>query len=167
MNSGSHEGWRAAPAGLRRGTLMISFQRILERDEPVGRAPSSLGALPIAASSAAFVLPLADAEAFWIGIEGAGPAGAAVTIHARFTDGRERSIARHEAPTFAVVAGLTCPDGRHRVFARSWLERICIRSGDEMAEVLPVTPQTFTSISGREAPPPLAEVSGYRGRRLP
>jgi len=112
--------------------LELSFQRFARPEKNViGSVPSSLGALPIGLGAAhALVLPLADNEAFWIGLRGVSSSSQitlAVAVeleNAELLDaisgkmwdaGRPSKLSISDTP---LIAGIRRPDGQWKVFAR-------------------------------------------------
>jgi hypothetical protein len=117
------------PAGLG-----LSFQRfLLPAGGMVSKAPSSLGALPVGMDRAGdFLLPLADDEGFWIGVEPAAKTSATtLALAARLTDGSARDALSGATWTgdtagttvtvddILVIGGIPCSDGRLLAFARA------------------------------------------------
>jgi hypothetical protein len=116
------------PAGVR-----LSFQRFQSpADGIVTGTPTSLGALPLARDHAGrLLLPVADDEAFWIGLSHTQPAGRAeLALAVLRADGRELdalsgttwAASRPEVisvPESRCISGIRRRDGRSAVFARS------------------------------------------------
>ena len=161
--------WTASATGLWLGELRVSFQRFaLPADVTVKRAPASLGVLPVAASGNCFLLPLADEEGFWLGVEA--PEGAAldlVTVEAIGTDGDRVLAAELRGMRFGLVTGSPLPHDVFRVFSRRWLRELGIAVGAAVAPVYPTDPETFSTLTGQPVPPSLDASAGYGGWRLP
>jgi hypothetical protein len=121
-------GLRVLHAGLR-----LSFQRFQRpADGTMAGAPSSLGALPVGADDGGrLLLPVAEDEAFWIGLGVADPATRLdLALAVVLADGREldaisgapwdedrpRTVS---VPETRRIDGVHCPDGRVAAFARS------------------------------------------------
>ena len=161
-------GWRCGRDGLRFGSLLVSFQRFARPDgEVVERAPQSLGALPVGRGKGSFLLPLAEAEGFWIWamLAAAGPSRVRLAVESR--DGRQSRLAELAAPQTAVIAGVIRSDGRFDIFSRHSLAALDITVEDSRARVELVEPAVYTQITGEAAPDPLDPAAGYGGWRLP
>lgn len=161
----------AVPPGL-----LVSFQRhAAPADGRVAQSlPSSLGALPVArAARGQLLLPVAAAEAFWIGLD------ATVGVpFVRFSLEVETAAGRWpQAPVsitcHAHVAGYLAADGRLRPFdarclrlawATHWgeggarMRRVELRLVDHAA---------FARETGEPPPAPLDPGAAYCGWRLP
>src|ERR1051325_11801929 len=100
--------WSAGIEGLRLGSLLISFQRFVRPDDNlVDGIPPSLGALPLAYCRGAFLLPLAEEEAFWVGvIFPASKTAKSLELTALHSDGRSTPAATLQGPGTKFVDGL-------------------------------------------------------------
>jgi hypothetical protein len=171
---------------LIRPGLRLSFQRFpLPGSGMIDEAPASLGALPVCrAADGSLLLPLADGEAFWIGLS-TDPPGmeAEVSVSALLSDGTAVEEGPIPVAPIARLAGMRRADGRYGAFARAAtaahpgcvslafrcrFRRGAGRRGARAAELtlLLVDGQTFAAAAGR-APPPLDPAAGYGGWRLP
>ena len=131
------------------------------------RAPQSLGALPVGQGKGSFLLPLAEAEGFWIGamLGPSEPTRARLAMLSR--DGRQSRLAELVGPQTAVIAGMVRSDGRFDVFSRDSLVAVDIAVEDSRARVEVVEPAVYTQVTGEAAPDPLDPAAGYGGWRLP
>jgi hypothetical protein len=133
----------------------------------VERAPQSLGALPVGRGRGSFLLPLAEAEGFWIGAM----LGASALTRVRFAgesrDGRQSRLAELAGPQTAVIAGMIRSDGRFDIFSRHSLAALDIAVEDSGARVELVEPAVYTQLTGEAAPDPLDPAAGYGGWWLP
>lgn len=166
---GNAPAWEAAAEGLRLGRILISFQRFARPpDETVDRAPPSLGALPVAKTRTAFALPVAEAEAFWIGVEfPAGSGFKSVALEGRGPDGKAFPIARIDVPQTCIVPGVTLPDGKFRSFGRDRPVELRVRIDEHAACVTLMDTTAYVACTGMPAPAPLDPAAGYGGWRLP
>jgi len=173
----------AAGYGLALGKLVtLSFQRFATPDPGIiDAAPPSLGALPVALGGPGIALvPLADGEAFWIGLS-AGAPGTVVSLRARGRNGDwheafpDASIGLAGVPR---IAGLGRPDGRFDVLHRArgpgdeaGFASLCITAAAgraaEVATLQLLGPAAFVEATGAPAPPPLDPGAGYDGWRAP
>lgn len=161
--------WKASVAGLHFGALLVSFQRFaLPPAGVVEGAPSSLGALPVASASDCFLLPVADDEAFWIGVifPAATEIGALV-LEVFSPDGERTLRATVEPSRNAVIAGMVQPDGRTRTFCRRSVAEFRVRVGHRSARVCLTDYASYSIRTGEPAPLPLDPSSGFGGWRLP
>jgi len=168
MNTGGSQAWRwqAGHTGLHLDGLRISFQRFaLGADQRLHRAPASLGALPVAKADDVFLIPLAEDEGFWLGLESEHTNPIALEI--RDHDGSWVTVASRDLTAFSLVQGLTLPDGSVRPFSLHWPTRLRIRVGSHVAHVDPCDRVSYTSRTGEPAPPPLDPSSAFGGWRLP
>jgi hypothetical protein len=170
--------------GLHLATLAVSFQRFRRHNSgKVTEAPSSLGALPVAAvGNGHFLLPLADDEAFWIGLSADEGGTFSVSIDVQSRDGQVKLVTPVPVhiPPDCWLAGLPRDRG-YDVFSRgndkaktaiailSMTARMTVGSADVMriAEVELVDYATFTERTDRAAPEGLDPDAGYKGYRLP
>lgn len=149
----------------------------------------SLGALPVGVSpSLDPVLPVAETEAFWIGLSADEPVRVALQVDVigrgaidalsgeAWRNAGARSI---DAAARAQVAGIAGPNGRWWAFSRiatlpapaSRSIRLLVR-GDRAAVTSSVAVAltdyaSFTRLTGVSAPAPLDPDAGYKGWRLP
>lgn len=177
-------------SGLRLdGTLGVSFQRFLRPAGALSELPGSLGALPVGPGpDATFVLPVADDEAFWVGLSTEAAAPLRVSLLAELAgagavDALSGEPANIRAPRvvevarFAAVPGIAAADGSRRPFARADGAFACrslrILLRDDMDAVLASATvaladyATFARLSGRAPPPTLDPEAGFKGYRLP
>jgi hypothetical protein len=113
------------------------------------------------------LLPLADEEAFWIGvIIPRAPNPSAVILEVIDEDGNIAPVARVEGPT-GVIPGIRRPDGTFQTFCRPWLAGIYVSVADYRTCVYPAQPTTYAEVSGRPAPEQLDVSAGYSGWKLP
>lgn len=142
--------------------LHLSFQRHAAPadggvQEPV---PRSLGLLPLAPSpDGGLLLPLAEGEAFWIGLE----AGAALRLELVVVakDGSRERLAREVAGP-GRIAGFA-----GRAFTSAAVESVQFATDAAAASVRVVSYAQFTAATGRAAPPALDPRAGFGGWRLP
>lgn len=173
--------------------VWLSFQRYLRpHGKPAGPLPPSLGALPLGAGvSGDLLVPLADDEACWIGLELAPPVWqlrltmALETGQGEWLDafsGRSwtaRSAAEITLPGTPLIAGQRLADGRTAPFARPHsdaasrlrLQLFCAAGGLQ-ADVFAlsigmVSYPTFSAECGLPAPTRIDAAAGYKGWRLP
>lgn len=163
-----HGGWRCGRDGLRFGSLLVSFQRFARSGgEVVERAPQSLGALPVGQGKGSFLLPLAEAEGFWIGVMLAASEPTRVGLAARRRDGRRSRLVDLVGPQAAVISGMIRTDGRFDIFSRHSLAALDIAVEDSGAQVEVVEPAVYAQLTGQPAPDPLDPAAGFGGWRLP
>jgi hypothetical protein len=171
MRKGRRAGlpWSAGIEGLRFGSLLISFQRFVRPDDNVIDAvPSSLGALPVAHCRGAFLLPLSQEEAFWVGvIFPASKPAKKLELTALHADGRSTPAATLDGPGAKFVPGLKRADGKSEAFSRPWLAGLRVQLGKHAAHVRLVDPEAYTTLTGGSSVAPLDESAGYGGWRLP
>jgi hypothetical protein len=179
---------RRTEHGLQLGPLSISFQRFQRPpDGIVLQIPPSLGALPAGQDGGGeWLLPVADGEAFWIGVNAERATELAVKADRQKGEALDalsgRPWAAQTAQTvaveqFVVIAGL-----RHRdalwAFARtaadptaptcraiSFFERDASLS--QLAIVRLVDYADFAERTGLAPPAPIDANAGYKGYRLP
>ena len=182
--------------GLRLGSLLvISFQRFRRpRDGVISAAPASLGALPVGASeSGELLLPLADDEAFWIGVTPCIPATVVeLAVHAELKGYGLVDVFSGEwcnpdatdmvrVPPVPAIDGIRRPDNSILAFARgSPDERLSacdsVRfiavtqdrdAGRAAASVRLVDYAAFEALTRSPPPSPLDPDAGYKGWWLP
>jgi hypothetical protein len=178
----------ASLAGLRIGALLaVSFQRFATPAcGIIDDLPRSLGALPVAAAGdGTLLVPLADDEAFWIGVSTLHPgARAEISASALLADGRVRAEATILVTGASRLPGMPREDGRFDAFTRAATPaspgvravtlrcRIGRRGGRALARVAAATvwladPMTFRIRTGHSPLSPLDAEAGYGGWRLP
>lgn len=153
--------------GLRLGPrLHLSFQRHASPPglQAAARPPPSLGLLPLGRDPrGGFLLPLAEGEAFWIGLDpGEGPPLRLEWSVALAAGGREAQPARSVAGPDRILAF-----GGGRTLARALVDRLDLAVSGATASLRLVDYATFTAASGQPAPAPLDPRAGYKGWRLP
>jgi hypothetical protein len=146
--------------------LHLSFQRY---PRAAGQAvPSSLGALPVGVDAQGAVLvPVADDEAFWIGIE---PAPGTRATGLRFVV--EASGGAVTLPPQQVAGPcriVTWPGADHapRPFSRADCDRIRVAAGSVEFAIRLVCYRAFSDATGQPPPSRLDPAAGYGGWRLP
>lgn len=138
--------------------LHLSFQRYAA--PPGGhapeRVPASLGLLPVGEADGELLLPLAEGEAFWIGLEAAWPVRLVLAV-----DGGRLALERlvAGADRIAGVEGLA--------FSRAGVGSLRLATDEAEATLRLVDYGEFTARTGRAAPAPLDPRAGYGGWRLP
>ena len=180
---------RVAPGGLLLPPgLHVSFQRYARAsDDAMARAPSSLGALPVALSaSGEFALPVAPGEAFWIGLEAAhadahaelavrfeSPAGTAVDALSG-TPWSEQGATWIAVPPQSSIDGIALSTGGFRPFARTrtaeedgGIAVLDLVTRSERTRVLLVDYGRFEAMTGHARPATLDRDAQYKGWRLP
>ena len=164
--------WTADRAGLHCNGLLLSFQRYAcPADGIVLELPTSLGALPVGAGAEGFLLPLAEAEAFWIGVMGGAPANAwPLAIAGVDRTGVALPIASITSKADAFLPGYPRPDGRWGALSRGTCSMVLIELGRTNAmagaTVHLVSPPEYAALTGQPEPPPLDPSAGYGGWRL-
>src|ERR1043166_1999084 len=161
--------WSAGIEGLRFGSLLISFQRFVRPDDNlVDAIPPSLGALPLAYCRGAFLLPLAEEEAFWVGvIFPTSKTAKSLELTALHSDRRRTPAATLQGPGTKFVDGLKRADGKSEALGRPGLVELRVRLGKHTAHIRLVDPVVYTTSTGEAAPTPLDRSAGYGGWRLP
>lgn len=152
--------------------MLISFQRYAcPADGIVLEVPTSLGALPVGAGVEGFVLPLAEAEAFWIGVMGAASANSwPLAIAGVDRTGAPLPIASITSKADAFLPGYPRPDGSWGALSRAACSMLLIEIG--RANAIPgatvhlVSPPQYAALTGQPEPPPLDPSAGYGGWRL-
>ncbi|CAN7419968.1 hypothetical protein LJR084_002749 [Variovorax sp. LjRoot84] len=170
--------------------MRLSFQRFLRPTSRIasGSLPSSLGALPVGLGRQGdLIVPTADNEAFWVGLElarAAQPITLRLSVELRSGDvldalGAAPSSALTVPPT-RHVGGFTHAGSGLRAFARGGGENIdgCVRLVFRAA-ILAVESEPFSTVvrlvdyagftaeSGMAPPSPLDPDAGFQGWRLP
>ena len=157
--------WTLQPQGLAAGPLHVSFQRFVRpASGRVAAAPSSLGALPVAACGAAFLLPVAAGEAFWIGLSVTPGAAVRLLITAERRDGTSMPLAPVLVPPSRGVAGV--PAGPQFAVFDAELAALILH-GSTAARIEIADPATFAARTGVAAPAPPDPAAAYGGWRLP
>jgi len=134
----------------------------------VDKAPRSFGALPAAAGSGGFLVPLSDEESVWLGITiPTQPALPALSIDALRCDGRWAPVAVLDRPQTAIIAGTVRSDGRFDAFCRALFAGLRVVSGKQAADVHFVDPTTYAQRTGEPAPAAIDGSAAYGGWRLP
>lgn len=172
----------------------MSFQRFVRPASGAvdDAAPASLGALPVGQGlHGDLVLPLADGEACWIGLD-ATQAGLNITLAVQLGSGEWLDALRGSAWHEATAEFVAVPDTRRisgyrragsglRVFARdsadalgAGCQRLVFRVQAPAADAAPfeltlrlLDPALFATESGLPLPPPLDLNGAYQGWRLP
>lgn len=178
----------ATDSGLRIGALLaVSFQRFaLPADGIVDGLPRSLGALPVAvAEEGMLLLPVADREAFWIGVSVMrARTRAQVSVSALLADGQVRAEATILVTGASRFPGMRREDGRFDAFTRAATPaspgvrtvtltcRLGRRGGRAPERAVAVRiwlvdPVTFGRRTGHVLPSPLDAEAAYGGWRLP
>jgi hypothetical protein len=180
---------RPTREGLRLGPLSVSFQRF---EAPAGgsiqQAPSSLGALPVGENDRGeWLLPVADGEAFWIGVNAEPAAELALRVDTQrdgaldALSGKEWDVAAPQVmrvTAFVVIAGIHRGDGLLWAFARrpksdaalaSRAVSFVVRNDHHqgLIEVRLIDYPGFAAQTGRPPPAPLDPDAGYKGVLLP
>lgn len=172
--------------------LAVSFQRFQRPASGIIRdAPSSLGALPPGRSSSGdLLLPVAEDEAFWIGLSSERPGGIQVGLRVDVTEiaptdalsGQQWS--EHAAQSVrvaprALIAGIRRSNSSSWVFARSAEPPApgsrsvqIVLFGDDNKVVSSVSVAmidyaTFGRVTATSPPARLDPEAGYKGWRLP
>lgn len=161
--------WQGSIAGLRYGLLLVSFQRFVRpQANVIDSAPASLGCLPVAGTPTGFVLPVADEEAFWVGVEL--PAATSLNpfiLDALRVNGQWISVTKFDRPQTSVIPGMSRADEKYDAFSRRLLVEFRACVGDQCASIHLASPESFSSRTGQLAPGPLDPSAGYQGWRLP
>lgn len=117
-------GWKSDDSGfvLRLGSLVASFQRFeLPESGIVTHLPRSLGALPVARLiDGRFLLPVAERDAFWIGLSSKADIPFLVWVRVRFRQGEVSELAEGEriGPSGLRIVGRPIGDGSMAVLSR-------------------------------------------------
>jgi hypothetical protein len=165
-------GWSGDRAGLHWDGLLISFQRYAcPADGIILEVPTSLGALPVGVGAGGFLLPLAQAEAFWIGVTGTAPANSwPLAIAGVDRTGVTLPIASITSRADAFLPGYPRPDGSWGALSRDACSMVLIEVGQTnaitCATVGLVSPPQYAALTGQPEPPPLDPSAGYGGWRL-
>jgi hypothetical protein len=161
--------WTNSTEGLRLGEALVSFQRFpLPLSATVDHAPPSYGALPVAPAPSGFLLPLAQGEAFWIGIlMSSDTRPASVVVRARRQDGQWIDVAGTKESSITVVTGEMQPDMTFKVFSLQSTSAISVECEGCCTRIDLTDPLTFSAITGQPGPEPLDSTSAYGGWRLP
>jgi hypothetical protein len=167
-------GWTASRSGLLlHGRARLSFQRyLLAHAPPLPTVPTSLGSLePHALTDDAFLVPLHQAEAVWIGVEFSSEA---TPLRIRAADEPKLlpiTISSAGGSPLAAVACIASREGLRR-FALSphGVSNILVEVPDVdrvPASIQLIDPAGFGRITGQLAPGPASADDGYQGWRLP
>jgi hypothetical protein len=180
---------RLTEQGLQLGSLTVSFQRFQRpADGIIQEAPPSLGALPVGEGSGReLLLPVADDEAFWLGVNTDREVALAVNVERQgggmldAVSGRTWSTRTPQTivlSSFAIIAGIRRDDGTVWAFARDsdgdtapaccaigfFARRQRLRT---LGSVRLVTYAIFTTRTGRAPPAAIDPSAGFKGFRLP
>lgn len=157
--------WVAAPEGLIEGALRVSFQRYVRpASGRVASVPASLGALPVAASDATFLLPISGQEAFWIGLSVIGGVRARLLLTAEWRDGRTIRFPSVLVPPARVVAGVG--DGHGYAVFDATLASLSLHAATaRRVEVVGAT--EYAARTGGDPPDSPDPGFAYGGWRLP
>jgi hypothetical protein len=160
---------RQARMALDIGGCRISFQRFARpASQLIHRVPSSLGALPLGDSSSETLLPLADNEAFWIGIESPDrPLELEIVIQIVRPDGTTQLVRPEARSSIAMVAGFSRDDGSLECFTLQTVREVILRSRTHDARVCIVEPDLYSLRTGLPKPAPLDPSAAYDGSLLP
>ncbi|HEX7634193.1 MAG TPA: hypothetical protein VF427_02795 [Noviherbaspirillum sp.] len=171
MGPANEQQWKASAAGMHFGALLVSFQRFaLPPAGVVESAPSSLGALPVARMPEpdCFLLPVADDEAFWIGvIFPAATEMGALVLESFSPEGERTLMATVEPSRNAIIAGIVQPDGKIRTFCRRSVAEFWVRVDRRSARICLTDYESYSLRTGEPAPMALDPSSGFGGWRLP
>jgi hypothetical protein len=161
--------WTNSTEGLRLGKAIVSFQRFpLPLSATVEHAPPSYGALPVAPAPSGFLLPLAQGEAFWIGILMSSDTRPASVVGAGAPARRTMDRCRgHERVLDSVVTGEMQPDMTFKVFSLQSTSAISVEFEGCCTRIDLTDPMTFSAITGQPGPEPLDSASAYGGWLLP
>ena len=161
--------WEASVAGMHFGALLISFQRFaLPPTCVVEDVPSSLGALPVAWTPDCFLLPVADDEAFWIGVIFPAATDMGALVLESFSSDGERTLrATVEPARNAILAGIVRPDGKIKTFCRRSVAELRGRIDHRSARICLTDYESYSLRTGKPAPMPLDPASGFGGWHLP
>ncbi len=161
--------WEASVAGIHFGSLLISFQRFaLPRTGMVESAPPSLGALPVALTSACFLLPVADDEAFWIGVIFPAATDIGTLVLESISPNGERTLAATLKPSpHAIIAGIVQPNGKIKTFCRQSVAEFRVWIDHRSTRVCLTDYESYSLRTAESGPVPLDPSSGYGGWRLP
>jgi hypothetical protein len=180
---------RLTHQGLQLGPLTVSFQRFQRPSGGIIReAPPSLGALPVGEGQRGeWLLPVAEDEAFWIGVNADRAVQLAVKVETQSRGALDALSGRtwnKRAPqtislaSFAIIAGIRLDDGTLWAFARApsgdaapacaamrfFARNRCLQN---LAGVRLVNYISFAKHTGREPPVAIDPNAGYKGFRLP
>ena len=160
--------WAVEAAGLKLGATSVTFQRYPKPLDgmPVG-VPRSLGALPVALSDERCLLPLADREAFWIGVLHDGDAISRISFAAIDAAGRARPVREQRYAGRSVLRGIERSDGAVAPLCPPDCVGLDVRP-DRSAAARPlrmsiVSPQAYSALTGLPAPAALDVDAGVRG----
>lgn len=146
--------------------LHVSFQRFAwPAGGWIAEVPGSLGALPVAACGADFLLPVGDGEAFWIGLSlspGAAPAPVGITVERH--DGTILQSGTLLVPPARWFAGFPDRNGIAVLdVAIAWLTVHC----EAVARIELAGWEAFAERTGAAAPEALNPSAAYGSWRLP
>jgi hypothetical protein len=178
---------RLTQEGLQLGPLAVSFQRFQRPSAGIiSDAPPSLGALPVGEGNGEWLLPVADHEAFWIGVNAERAIELAVNARTQgggaldVLSGRRwnaRALQTFALAAFAIIAGIRRRDGTLWVLTRApsgdapACEAIGLFARDprlrKLGSVRLVDYASFAERTGRAPPAALDPNAGYKGFRLP
>lgn len=169
--------------------MSVSFQRFAA---PAGgliqQTPSSLGALPVGETDGGeWLLPVADGEAFWMGVNAEPAADLALRVETHRDGALDALSGRRwgepepqvmHVTAFVVVAGIHRSDGLLWVFARRprgdaapacRSVALVVRNEHHqgLVEVRLVDYPSFAAQTGRPPPAPINPDTGYKGYLLP
>jgi hypothetical protein len=176
--------------------LHVSFQRYARpARDVIAKAPSSLGALPLALAlgTTEVAVPVAPDEAFWIGLEMKQP-GVRAEVAVRYQSQVEPAVdalsgtpwsEQHptwlKVPTYQSIEGIALSIGGFRPFARArpaqeddatavldlMTRADGMPGGSATTRVVLVDYSRFETTTGRQRPTPLDPDAQYQGWLLP
>lgn len=171
--------------GVKFGSLAVSFQRFdVPRSGLLPARPTSFGALPVGqVEDSQFLLPLADDEAFWIGISSRNGAECSVRVSATLKSDAEADLSGgwKPVPPSLQIMGVLTNDHRLTALSRTGYGRVAgigsiiifvsVKSTDETEkgaiEIQTVDYPTFARLTGRRPPAELDPEASYKGHLLP
>jgi hypothetical protein len=161
--------WRSAREGLLVHGAVVSFQRYQCPSERIVReAPSSHGALPVAAEGDHFLLALPFQEAFWVGvIVPKDWRRGTLSFAAMQADGKVLVFERFAQPGTFLVPGIPRADSQFDVFCRESVSELQLAGAVGTKHIVVCDPENFSARSGQAPPEPFNPHAAFGGWLLP
>ena len=160
--------WRSGREGLFLEDAVVSFQRYrCPSDKIVREAPSSHGALPVAAEGYHYLLALPTQEAFWVGVIVPKDWRHGTLSFAMQADGKILVAERFAQPGMFVVPGIKRSDGQFNVFCRESVSELQLAGAGGTKRIIVCDPENFSARTGQAPPEPFNRHAAFGGWLLP
>jgi hypothetical protein len=161
--------WRSGREGLFFEDAVVSFQRYqCPSDKIVREAPSSHGALPVAAEGDHYLLPLPSQEAFWAGvIVPKDWRHGTLSFAAMQDDGKVLVAEQFAQPGMFVIPGIKRSDGQFDVFCQGLVSELQLAGVGGAKRIVVCDPENFSARTGQAPPEPFDRHAAFGGWLLP